>query len=147
MFMKSSPNSTKHIKVILVESDPIFRNIQRDILEKDYSCKIIAEAENDKQFYTISDFESADYLIVNLNVRDLDVYKAVLELSWFCPKLKIIAVTLHLENISLFKLVKSGVKGCVTVDKFSENIGETIGKIESGLCFFEKGIIVRTLNE
>ncbi len=131
------------IKIILVDDNHPFRNALKTVLENKFNAEIIGEASCGAEFRKLDNLHSADVILMDVMMPDVDGITLTMESLWFNPKLKFIAITMHYDNVYLTTLMEAGFKGCVFKSNIFSEIAEAITKVSAGRLFFPKNIMLK----
>lgn len=130
----------RSLKFILVDDNYEFRQSMRALLEVEFSAVIIAEASNGVEFFQLPDLHSADIILMDLSMPELDGLEATQRFVYENPKAKVIAVTMFTDQAYLDQLIAAGFKGCVFKHDFLGEIKQAIELVALGAVYFPNSI-------
>lgn len=129
------------LKIGLVDDSIHFRHALSFFLKIELKVQIIAEASNAKEFWMNSDFYSADIILMDIIMPEIDgvtLTKQILQLKDF----KIIAITLHYDKVYLISLIEAGFKGCIFKNNLFTELKLAIDKVSKGQYYFPENIMM-----
>ena len=136
--MISSKKQENTISLIIVDESQIIRNEMKSILKKELQVKIIGEATNKDGLLQMRFVPNADVILMNLEDPKLSSIYSAKELVKLFPKTRIIAVTLHYDNVILKVLEKVGFKGCIMKKDLSYEVFSAMNSVLHGGTFFKE---------
>jgi DNA-binding NarL/FixJ family response regulator len=119
----------RRLKIILVDNNDSFRSTLKYLLVKEYSAKIIGEAHNADEFWKIKEYHRADIIFMDLVIPETDSIQLTRKILAGYPKLRIIAITLHLDDVNLLTLIAAGFSGCIFKNNLFYEIESAIHSI------------------
>ena len=130
------------LKFIIVESNLVFRDALKAILENEFSAEVISMINCDEDLPHIKKVVEADIIFINLAIAGRNGFETIKRFHWDYPFLKVIAInTYYAEQIYLLKLIEVGMKGCVDGNNISNEIEEAVRKVMQGEIFFSKRVV------
>ncbi|HEY4788902.1 MAG TPA: response regulator transcription factor [Bacteroidales bacterium] len=134
----------KTLKVILVDDNESFRNALKNLLTNKFYVQIIGEASSGKEFNNLSNLNSADIILMDVMMPDIDGISLTKKALWANNHLKFIAITMHYDKVYLTSLVEAGFKGCVFKSNIFSEILHAIETVMSGKYYFPENILLNT---
>jgi DNA-binding NarL/FixJ family response regulator len=129
----------RKMKIIIVDDNDLFRMNIKFYLEKKLKHQVIAEARSGGEFLMIHNKNSADIILMDIVMNDIDgiaATKKVLQNA----NLKIIALTMHVEKVFLVELIGAGFKGCVFKTNVYSELENALNEVNSGKFYFPENI-------
>lgn len=133
-------DNIREVKIILVDDNFPFRTALRRLLKTQFGCDIIAEASNGEEFLALPNLGLAEIVIMDLMMPKIDGFKAIDQINWNYPFLKIIAVTMHYDKVYLKDLIERGFKGCIFKNNLYDKIYEAIDAVINDRLYFPEDI-------
>jgi len=124
------------LKIILVDDNKMFRESIKDLLVHVFKYQVIAEANNGEEFLNLPKSLKPDIILMDLSMPQIDGFEATKKYYWDFPTSRIIAVTNHIENAYLVKLIETGFKGCIFKYNIFNEIQPAIKTVMSGELWF-----------
>ncbi len=128
-------------KYILIDDNEAFRCALRSILTSQFNAEIIGEASNAEEAAKISTWYKADIILMDVMMPGKNGIRLTKELLWQYNKLKIIAITMHVDKVYLTALVEAGFKGCIFKHDLVAQLREAINTVSDGKLFFPEQIL------
>ncbi len=125
------------IKVAIVDDHHLVREGIKSILKKFKNIEVICEGSNGKEL--IENIEKLqikpEIALIDVSMPVMDGYETVKYLAHHCKKIKAIAISIHQDFISVFKMIDSGAKGYLNKDISPIILKETIEEVfTTGIC-------------
>jgi len=128
------------VKLILVDDNKSFRGAIKLFLELELGHEIIGEANSGEEFLKLNNVEKADVILMDIVMGDMDGFLTAKKIlnrhSW----LKIIAVTMHFENVFLMELIQAGFKGYLNKTDVYRYIDQVLNDVADGKLFFQDNL-------
>lgn len=137
---QESPTSTITAQFFIVDDNAPFRLALRAYLEQELNYKISGEASNGAEALANDLIYTADIIIMDIMMKELDGINTARRLLWEFPNLKILAVTASEDSIFLRQLVHTGFYGCVFKSQLFTDLPEAIGNIMDGKRYYPKSL-------
>jgi len=127
-------------RVVLVDDNEMFRITLRKFLQEEYQYKIVGEASSGKELFELSNYCTADVILMDLQMPQMDGFVTVKKLLTECHTVPVIAVTMSIEKAYLQELISVGFRGCVFKSEVFKNIHNAIVQVINNGYFFPKEI-------
>ena len=102
------------IKVMLVDDHDLVRTGIKRLLEDHPNIKIVGEATSGEQALDLITENDPDVVLMDINMPGIGGLEATRKLLQRKPKLKIIVVTMHEDDMFAQRLLKAGAMGYLT---------------------------------
>ena len=129
-------------KIIIVNESEQFRLGIKYYLESECGCEIINQASNANEFQKLDNIFNADAILMDLNLSDHCSYDLAFGTIAKYRSAKIIALTSHIESVSVIKILESGFKACVFKEKIFIDIFPAIQKVIKNEYSISDGIAI-----
>jgi len=137
----------KRLKFILIDDNLDFRKALKTLLIDQYDANILAEASNAEETLKIENLHHADVILMDIMMPAKNGIELAKELLWFRnQKLKIIAITMHADNVYLTTLIEAGFKGCIYKNDIIKQLDEALAKVTVGELHFPENIKLGYVN-
>lgn len=123
------------IKVLLVDDHELVRTGIRRLLEDFEDISIIAEAENGEQAIGLVRQQKPDVILMDVNMPGIGGLEATRKLLQIHDDMKIIVVTIHVDEPFPTRLLKAGAAGYLTKGCAVGEIVEAIRTVHKGKRF------------
>lgn len=105
------------IKVILVDDHILLRNALASLIDNFGDCKVIHQANNGKELFDfLKDGHIPQVVILDLNMPEMDGYETARLLQKNFPAVHVLMLTMYDSELSLIRLLQSGVRGFLKKD-------------------------------
>ncbi len=128
------------IKIITADDHPIFRRGLVSVIETDPNLEIIGEAGNGEEVLQILKDQTADVVILDINMPGMDGIATARVLHRDFPKIKMIFLTLEKDREIVNALKTLKVKGYLLKDSAVLEIVNCINQVVSGRIFISPEI-------
>jgi two-component system invasion response regulator UvrY len=123
------------IKVLLVDDHELVRTGIRRLLEDFDDIEIMAEAENGEEAINLVRQNKPDVILMDVNMPGIGGLEATRKLLQIHGDMKIIVVTMHVEEPFPTRLLKAGATGYLTKGCAITEIVEAIRTVHKGKRF------------
>lgn len=120
------------INIVIVDDHALMRTGMRRLLEDVRDIKVIGEAESGEKAIDLVKATKPDVVLMDLKMPGISGLDATRRLIRINPKLKIIVVTVCIEEPYPEQLVRAGALGYITKDVTTEELITAIRKVVSG---------------
>ncbi|RUT78334.1 response regulator transcription factor [Ancylomarina longa] len=134
-------------KIIIVDDHRIFRKGLRFLLDDMEGINVVGEAENGKEFLTLLKITSADIILMDINMPEMDGIEATIKALDRFPELKIIVLSMHGEEQYYDKMVEAGAKGFLLKNSDVDELSKALHTIGAGGTYFSQELLVGILNK
>lgn len=130
------------LKLILVDDNEPFRSALKNILKNKFHTQIIGEASCGAEFKKISNLYSADIILMDIMMPDIDGISLTKDALLENNHLKFIAITMHYDKVYLTSLIEAGFKGCVFKSNIFSEIPKALETVIGGDFYFPENILL-----
>ncbi|MDT8404019.1 UvrY/SirA/GacA family response regulator transcription factor [Sulfuriflexus sp.] len=123
------------IRVLLVDDHELVRTGIRRLLEDFDGIEIMAEAENGEEAVSLVRKDKPDVILMDVNMPGIGGLEATRKLLQIHDDMKIIVVTIHVEEPFPSRLLKAGASGYLTKGCAINEIVEAIRTVHKGKRF------------
>jgi DNA-binding NarL/FixJ family response regulator len=144
--MESAPPvTTSHLKVILVEDHPMFREQLAQLINRDLGMTVCGEADNVKDAMVLIDEHEPDVAIVDLTLRQSNGLEMLKDLKAQNSKVRVLVLSMHDEEIYAERVLRAGARGYITKNEASFEVIKAIRKVMEGDVYVSKNVTSRIL--
>jgi DNA-binding NarL/FixJ family response regulator len=118
------------VKILLVDDHRLMRQGLRLMLEDEQDMQIVGEAENGRTAVAMADKLKPDVVIMDVTMPDLNGIDATLQIRAANPRIKVVAVSMHVERQFITKMLAA--KASAYLPKDSE-VEELLAAIRTAL--------------
>lgn len=125
------------MRLLLVEDQVMFREAIRKTCERDLGHEVIGECGTGAEAITLTGTLQPDAILLDLFLPDIDGLTVVDRLNRARLFPKILALSSHCDDYTLFRVEKSGVTGFVDKNANSTAVlGEALKALAAGCCYY-----------
>lgn len=105
------------IKISLADDHILLRNALANLIDSFEICKVIFQASNGKEIIdSISNGNIPDIILLDLNMPEMDGFETASWLKNNYPNIHTLMLTMYDTEVTLIRLLQSGVKGFLKKD-------------------------------
>jgi len=128
------------IRILIVDDHQIIRNGIKLMLRTVPEFNVIAEAENGIEAveYVEKNAQNIDVILMDISMPKLDGIGTTKLRKEKFPELKIIALTMHLEESYIKDMIKSGASGYMLKESDKSVVAKAINLVAQGGNYIDK---------
>ena len=126
---------TEKIRVFLVDDHTLLRNALTMLLEGQKNIEVVGEAANASEAVEGVCKEKPDVVLMDISLPDFDGIEATVNIVKALPSTRIIAVTMHVEEIYLLKFLNAGGRGYIHKSAADRDLLKAIHVVMNGEIF------------
>ena len=130
----------KKIRILLADDHKITRQGLQSLLEKEPDMEVIAEAENGRTAVQLTQRLAPDVVIMDVSMPDLNGMEAARQIVDRKQNIKVIALSMHSDNLFVTEMLKSGVSGYLLKDCAFEELAGAIRSVIAGKVYLSPSI-------
>ena len=135
------------IRVVLCDDHALFRQGVRKLLELEKDIKIVGEASNGVEMLDMLKKTSTDVILMDIGMPDMDGVTATYKVKKMLPRVDIIILTVHEDELRIFQAIKAGAKGYLLKDVSTDELLEAIRRVYKGEALIQPVIATKVLKE
>lgn len=120
------------MRILLAEDHGITRQGLRSLIEKEPDWKVVGEAADGREAVEMVRELSPDLLITDISMPNLNGIDATRQVVRECPKLKVIALSVHSNQAFVADMLKAGASGYVLKECLFDELAEAINTVVKG---------------
>jgi DNA-binding NarL/FixJ family response regulator len=133
---------TAHIRILLAEDHTIVRN-SLSMLLSSYGFEVVGEAETGQEAIQKALLLHPDLILLDITLPDMDGIEVTSSIRTKWPEAKILALTMHSEDLYLIPFLEAGGQGYVRKSAADRDVLSAIESVMRGETFIgENGIKV-----
>jgi len=130
----------KKIKILIADDHKITRQGLRSLLENEPDMEVAAEADEGRSAVRIACELKPDVVIMDVSMPDLNGMEATRQIVRKQPSIKIVALSMHSDNMFVTEMLKSGVSGYLLKDCAFEELSSAIRSVIDGKTYLSPAI-------
>ncbi len=127
------------IKVILVDDHSIVRDGIKALINTG-EIKVINEAASAKEFFALLKLERPDVVILDISLPDISGIEITRQLSVDYPAVKVIILSMHLNEDFIFNAVKAGAMAYLPKNTNKMELITAIRQVAAGEDYFSEPV-------
>ena len=126
----------KKCRVIIADDHDVFRTHIKKLIQLKKRCEIIDEAVNGKKLLQALEKKEYDLVLLDITMPELDGLQALDIIKEKFPEIKIIVLTMHIEESYKEIVKKKGADGFILKTQIFDNIFKATDMILDGGKYF-----------
>ncbi|MGD0551797.1 MAG: response regulator transcription factor [Sedimentisphaerales bacterium] len=128
------------IKVILADDHAMFRHGLSKSFQNEKDMEIIAQAKDGRTTVELAKELSPNIIIMDIGMPDLNGIEATRQIIKECPKVKIIALSMHSSKNFIIEMFKAGASGYLLKDCEFDELVNAIRLVVNGKKYISPAI-------
>ncbi len=120
------------IRILLADDHKITREGLRSLITKQSDMEVVAEAENGRDAVGLSKDLRPDVIIMDVSMPGLNGIEATKQILSEDENVKVIALSMHSDNLFVSEMLKSGASGYMLKDCAFEELDRAIREVVGG---------------
>ena len=129
------------IKILLVDDHTLFRNGLKTLLNTSGDFQVVGEAADGVAFIEMLASATADVVLLDISMPNMDGIEAARRALEMRPELKIITLSMYGEEDYYFKMVSLGVKGFLLKNSEISQVRDAIYTVVEGGSYFSQELL------
>lgn len=134
------------IKLLIVDDHAVFRSGLRALLQTETGMTVVAESANGEEALRQAMTTEVDVMTLDLSMPGINSSQVARDLAREKPKLGIVVLTMHEDEIYLNEMLRSGVMGYVLKKSSSNILVQAIHAAAAGRHFVDPALSDFVLN-
>ena len=134
-------------RIVIVEDHPIVRRGIVQLINFEEDICTVGEAETTFIAHEILQKEKPDLVLVDLSLKGGSGLELIKDIKKLYPKMLIIVVSLHDENVYAERVMRAGAKGYIMKSEATESILTAIRQVLKGGIYLSPNMQTKMLNK
>ncbi|GAB5552192.1 MAG: response regulator transcription factor [Saprospiraceae bacterium] len=134
------------IRIIIADDHTMFRQGLISLLKEEKAVEVVGEAANGKEVMTLLERQSADLLLLDIEMPEMDGFDVLRALRIY-PNIKVLVLTMHTSAEYVKNLIKAGADGYLQKDAEKSTLMEAISKTTIEGSYYTSEIATLLLND
>lgn len=130
----------RKIKILLADDHKITRQGLRSLLANEPDMEVVAEAEEGRGAVRLAGELKPDVVIMDVSMPDLNGMEATRQIVKRLQAVKVVALSMHSDNMYVTEMLKSGVCGYLLKDCAFEELASAIRSVLDGKTYLSPSI-------
>jgi len=138
----------KKINILLVDDHKLIRDGIKSIINTSKHIKVVGDCSNGKEAIDfLKEKEGGvNVILMDITMPELNGIDATEIITKLYPKIKILALTMHIEESYLMKMINAGALGYVLKDSSRANLIEAIKTVYKNEKFYSSEVSMKLIN-
>jgi DNA-binding NarL/FixJ family response regulator len=123
---------TKLTRILLVDDHPIVRDGLAEVINRQPDLAVCGTAEERHEAMKITELSKPDLVVVDLMLRNSSGLELIKDLHARWPKLLILVVSMHDEDLYAERVLRAGARGYITKQEATRNMLQAIRRVLAG---------------
>lgn len=128
------------IKLMLVDDHEILRSGLRMMLQAEPGIEIVAEASSGAEAIAIIQDICPDIVLMDVSMPNMDGIETTHRIKAACPGIKVLALTIHEEESTFFKMLKAGASGYIPKRAAADDLLRAIRTVHRGETYLHSSV-------
>lgn len=134
-------------KIILVDDQPLYRNVVKTVLKSIGNISIIGEASTGKEFLELIKTQKPDIVFMDIEMPEMDGIEATRQALKIHPDLAIIGLSMYENKRYIDELINSGARGYLLKLSDNDKLLENILKHPKAEIFYSEKLVKKESRE
>ena len=130
--IKARPKETVKKRILLVDDHALLRRGLRTLIETDPDLMVCAEADTREGGLDAITSSKPDLVIADLSLRNSDGLQMIKDIKQRSPRLPVLALSMHEEEIYAERVLRAGARGYVTKKELDDTVLTAIRRVLAG---------------
>ena len=126
--MSSSPLQ-RPLRVLLVDDDPVFRELLAFVLRADVGAEIVAQAADGARGVELAEKLRPDVVLMDLRMPGMDGFEATERISATVPGARVVVVSSSTAVADVERAGRAGAAGYVPKDRAVAELPDAVGRL------------------
>jgi DNA-binding NarL/FixJ family response regulator len=127
------------VRIVIVEDHLMFREVLRKVCREELRLEVVGEADHGLRALELIERVSPDLVLLDLHLPGLDGFGVVQELRQRVPQMKILVLSSHCDEYTVFEAERLRVQGFVDKNTNSvETLKSAIAAVTEGRMWFSE---------
>lgn len=131
------------IRVVVADDQTVVREALETMLGLQPDLQVVGTAPDGERAVAVAQRESADVVLMDLNMPVLDGADATARLREVAPDIDVLVLTTHGDDASIMRALDAGARGYLTKDAGREQISAAIRSVAAGQAVLDPQVQAR----
>jgi two-component system response regulator DegU len=131
----------RQIRVVIADNHRLIREGLSLILKREESIQIIGEAVNGLQTINVVNDLKPDVVLLDIRMPEMDGIQVIPSIRYKSPKTKALMLTGTMDEDRIFKSLKVGAKGYLSMDSSASDLAKAIKAVQRGELWVERKLM------
>jgi DNA-binding NarL/FixJ family response regulator len=132
------PAKTKATRVLLVDDHPIVRDGFAEVINREPDLMVSSVAEDRMGALSAIETSMPDLAVIDLTLKTSSGMELIKDIHSRWPKLLILVVSMHNENLYAERVLRAGARGYITKQQATRDILQAIRRVLAGEIYLNE---------
>jgi len=128
------------LRVLLADDHAIVRQGLRSLIESDGAAQVIGEAKDGREAVFLAEKLAPDVTIMDIAMPGLNGLEAARQVKERCPEIKVIILSMHVEDIYVYQALRIGADGYVLKGSAFEELKLALEAVKKGEVYLSSSV-------
>ncbi len=128
------------MRVLLADDHAIVRQGLHSLIESDGTAKVVGEAENGREAVLLADKLAPNAVIMDIAMPELNGLEAARQIKGRFPQIKVIMLSMYVEDIYVYQALKAGADGYVQKSSAYEELKLALDVVKRGEIYLSPSV-------
>ncbi len=138
MTKPSEPLKSKTTRILLVDDHPVVRDGFAEVINREPDLLVCAAAEDRIGALQAIETSVPDLAVIDLTLKNSSGMELIKDIHTRWPKLLILVVSVHNENLYAERVLRAGARGYITKQQATHDILRAIRRVLSGAIYLNE---------
>lgn len=127
----ASPQPELPLRVLIVDDDPVFRELLAFVLRADAGAVIVGQACDGAEGVDLTRELRPDVVVMDLRMPNMDGFEATQQIAATVPDARVLVVSSSKEREDIVRAGEAGAAGYLPKDRAVAELSEEIGRLRA----------------
>lgn len=133
------------IDIILADDHAMFRDGLKEIFQHSSGHRVVGECSNGEEILQLLEKQSADLIILDISMPEMDGWEACRKLREDHPDLKILVCSMYDSPAYIQRLIKAGANGYILKNTGKKELLEAVDNLMKGESYYSREVTERIM--
>jgi two-component system, NarL family, response regulator LiaR len=125
----SSPTPQRPLRIVLVDDDPVFRELIAFVLRADIGAEIVGNAFDGAEGVQLTQELHPDIVVMDLRMPGMDGFEATRQIAATVPDARVVVVSSSKERDDIERARRAGAACYVPKDRAVAELSDAVGQL------------------
>jgi two-component system, NarL family, response regulator NreC len=137
----------KRIRILLADDHAVVRQGFKMILSAQPEMEIVGEAGNGREAIELAESLKPDIVVMDVAMPELNGIEATRRLSTSSPHARVIALSMHKDNVYVREILRAGARGYLLKDSVAADVVSAIRAVARGESYLSPAVSNAVLDD